>query len=210
MVIYKFTHLATGRSYVGQTIQDPNQRRLEHIASSKHTPATYHFHNALQKYGIESFKFEVIATTSSIEELNILEEEFILKFDSINNGFNICNGGSNKTHHPESIERMRESQRLAHAKRKANGTNKPSWNKGKSGYTMAGHSDESKQAMSDIMKEKYKDNAYKERVADAIRCSHQTQKFKDKMKIINTKKAIQFKNKTWKLINGKRVWMEKV
>jgi len=31
MHIYKFTHIESGKCYIGQTIQDPNQRRLEHI-----------------------------------------------------------------------------------------------------------------------------------------------------------------------------------
>lgn len=35
MHIYKFTHITSGKSYVGQTTQNPNQRRLEHIADSK-------------------------------------------------------------------------------------------------------------------------------------------------------------------------------
>ena len=32
MHIYKFTHTESNRCYIGQTIQDPNHRRLEHIA----------------------------------------------------------------------------------------------------------------------------------------------------------------------------------
>lgn len=147
MFIYKFTHLESNRSYIGQTIQDPNRRRLEHITHSKYTDKTYHFHNALKKYGIDAFSFEVIATATNIEELNILEESCIQKFDSIKNGFNIRNGGGNKTHSAESIERMRESQRLAHARRKAEGKDIP-WNKGKSGYKQKAHSAESKQQRS--------------------------------------------------------------
>ena len=58
MHIYKFTHTETGRCYIGQTIQQPNRRRLEHISESRHTDKNYHFHNALKKYGIDSFKFE--------------------------------------------------------------------------------------------------------------------------------------------------------
>ena len=58
MYIYKFTHIDSGRSYIGQTIQDPNQRRLEHINGSKYSTRTYHFHNAIKKYGIDSFIFE--------------------------------------------------------------------------------------------------------------------------------------------------------
>ena len=121
MHIYKFTHVDSGRVYIGQTIQDPNQRRLEHIADSKYTSKTYHFHNAIRKYGVDAFTFEVLAEATSIEELNILEETFIQQFDSINNGFNIRNGGRNKTHHPDSIKRMIEAQKAAHARRRADG-----------------------------------------------------------------------------------------
>jgi group I intron endonuclease len=120
MVIYKFTHIETGRCYIGQTIQDPNRRRLEHICDSMHSPQTYHFHNALKKYGIESFKFEVIARASDLEELNTLEETYIKEFDSIKNGFNIRGGGGNKIHHPDSIERMSKAQKAAHARRQEN------------------------------------------------------------------------------------------
>jgi len=120
MHIYKFTHIETGRCYIGQTIQDPNRRRLEHICDSRHVTKN-HFHNALKKYGIENFTFEVIAEASSLEELNILEDKFINQFDSINNGFNIRNGGNNKTHHPDSIEKMKQSQLMAHIRRKSEG-----------------------------------------------------------------------------------------
>ena len=60
MHIYKWTHKLTGKCYIGQSIQDPNQRRLEHINDSKYTTKTYHFHNALRKYSIEAFDWEVI------------------------------------------------------------------------------------------------------------------------------------------------------
>ena len=118
MYIYKFTHIETGRYYIGQTIQKPNQRRLEHIADSRHTPRTYHFHNAIKKYGIESFTFEVIDEAKSLDELNLLEEFYVKKFNSIENGFNIREPGSNKKHNPESIERMRKVRLEAHTKKK--------------------------------------------------------------------------------------------
>jgi group I intron endonuclease len=122
MHIYKFTHIETGRVYVGQTTQDPNRRRLEHIADSRYTTREYHFHNALRKYGIDAFTFEVIDNTSSLEELNLLEEQYIEQFDSINNGFNIRQAGGNKLHSEESKQRMREAQIQAHARRRDAGT----------------------------------------------------------------------------------------
>jgi group I intron endonuclease len=121
MYIYKFTHIASGRCYIGQTVQDPNQRRLEHICCSNKSPKSYHFHNALNLYGVAAFLFEVIDTATTIEELNFLEEKYVEQFDSINNGFNIRQPGGNKLHSEESKERMRQAQRAAHARRKAEG-----------------------------------------------------------------------------------------
>jgi len=118
MHIYKFTHKETGRCYIGQTIQDPNRRRLEHIADSRHTPKTYHFHNALKKYGIDTFTFEVIAEATSLTELNLLEEKYVDQYDAINNGFNIRQAGGNKLHSTESKQRMSEAQKAAHANRR--------------------------------------------------------------------------------------------
>jgi group I intron endonuclease len=122
MFIYKFTHIESGRSYIGQTIQDPNNRRLEHISHARYSPKSHHFHNALRKYGIENFTFDVIASASSMAELNALEIEYVKKYDSINNGFNIRDAGGNKRHNPESIKRMSESQKEAHARRRRLGT----------------------------------------------------------------------------------------
>lgn len=120
MHIYKFTHIDTGRVYIGQTVQDPNQRRLEHISGSKYTTKEYHFHNALRKYGIDKFTFEVIDVATSLEELNLLEEKYVNLFDSINNGFNIRQAGGNKLHSEDSKKRMSEAQKAAHERRRLN------------------------------------------------------------------------------------------
>ena len=124
MFIYKFTHLASGRCYIGQTTQDPNRRRLEHISDSRHTTKEYHFHNALRKYGVDSFVFEVIDSANSLEELNLLEEKYVDQYNSINNGFNIRQAGGNKLHSEESKQRMSEAQKAAHARRRNLNCNK--------------------------------------------------------------------------------------
>ena len=124
MYIYKFTHIESGRSYIGQTTQDPNRRRMEHISRSKtQNSKTFHFHNALKKYGIESFTFEIITSANSLDELNQLEEHHCVKFDTIDNGFNVRKPGGNKLHHASSIEKMKNSQKIAFEKRKNEGTN---------------------------------------------------------------------------------------
>ena len=122
MYIYKFTHIKTDRVYIGQTIQDPNRRRLEHLSDSRYNKRTHRFHNAIRKYGEDAFTFEVITTAPNLDELNLLETKYIKEYNSIKNGFNIRNGGDNKTHHQESIEKMRLAQKAAHARRReANG-----------------------------------------------------------------------------------------
>jgi group I intron endonuclease len=185
MNIYKFTHIESGRSYIGQTIQDPNRRRLEHIAASRHSPKSYHFHNAINKYGIEAFTFEVISQASSIDELNLLEAKFIEEFDSINNGFNIRSGGGNKTHNADSLARMSEAQKAAHARRSAEGKD-GGWTRADGGGMQGKkHSNEAKQKMS---------KAAKGRIitADAL-----------------TKMSAAKKNRTWKIVDGHRKWFDK-
>ena len=168
MHVYKFTHLESGKSYVGQTTQDPFQRRLEHICSSRHTTKTYHFHNAIRKYGIESFTFEILATANSLDDLNKLEEFYAEKFDCYKNGYNIRKAGGNKLHSAESKARMSESQKRAHAKRTAEGRNTFKKTRKTSGWVW---SDEQKQKL------QTQDRSY---------C----------------------KGRTWKLIDGKRVWID--
>jgi group I intron endonuclease len=133
MNIYKFTHIETGRVYIGQTTQEPNRRRLEHLSDSRHTKRTHRFHNALRKYGEDAFTFDVISAASNLDELNLLETKYIKEYNSIENGFNIRNGGDNKTHNQESIEKMRLAQKAAHARRREANDGVETMNK-KSGY----------------------------------------------------------------------------
>ena len=171
MHIYKWTHIDSNRVYIGQTTQDPNQRRLEHLCCARNESGGYHFHNALRKYGEESFAWEILAEAKSLDELNILEVKYINEYDSINTGFNLRQGGDNKLHSEESKKRMSEAQKKAHARRKALGTD--TWTR-KDGGPMKG---------------KTCSDEHREKISNAAMGRN--------------------KNKTWKLIKGKRVWMEK-
>jgi group I intron endonuclease len=186
MFIYKFTHIETNRSYIGQTVQNPNQRRLEHISHSRHSPKEYHFHNALRKYGIDSFTFEVIATAHTLEELNLLEEKYVNQYDSINNGFNIRQPGGNKLHSEKSKERMSIAQCAAHAKRREKGT-EGGW-KRRDGGGMKGKVHPNKGGTT------------------SLKGTRKTLEEREKMRTVMQKFAA---GKTWKLVNGVRVWCEK-
>ncbi len=52
MHIYKWTQKETGKCYIGQSIQEPNQRRLEHLCNARHSPRTYHFANAIKSMAL--------------------------------------------------------------------------------------------------------------------------------------------------------------
>jgi len=169
MHIYKWTHIESGRCYIGQSIQDPNQRRLEHISNSRYSKTTYHFHNALKKYGLESFSWEVLEYANNIEELNLLEEKYIQNFDSIDNGFNIRKGGGNRLHSLKSKLRMSEAQKSAHARRRAEG----------------------------------KDTFIKTRRTSGWKW---TEEQKEKLQ----GRSSYARGMTWKIINGKRNWLEVV
>jgi|AntRauTorcE11898_2_1112593.scaffolds.fasta_scaffold22699_2 group I intron endonuclease len=121
MHIYKWTHIESGKVYIGQSIQDPNRRRLEHIADCRYSSKKHHFHNAIRKYGKESFAWEVIDYAKSLEELNELEEKYIDDYDSIKTGYNLRQGGNNRKHSEQSIKLMKESQKAAHTRRRESG-----------------------------------------------------------------------------------------
>jgi hypothetical protein len=68
----------------------------------------------IQKYGEECFKIEQIDSASTMEELNLKEQQHILEYNSIApNGYNLTSGGCN---YADSIE-TREKKRIASSNR---------------------------------------------------------------------------------------------
>lgn len=92
--IYQIENLITHESYIGQTI-DINRRRRTHFNSLRNNNhENPKLQNAWNKYGEQEFhfrywEFEILDTN----ELNKLECEYIDKYDSINNGYNLTPGG---------------------------------------------------------------------------------------------------------------------
>ena len=96
MIIYKATNLINGKIYIGQTVNTLKYRKYQHIRDSKRLYHNNdHFHNAIAKYGEESFKFEVIDTALSQEELDEKERYWISFYESNNRdlGYNEDEGG---------------------------------------------------------------------------------------------------------------------
>lgn len=92
--IYQIENLITHESYIGQTV-DIKRRRNTHfnkLRKNKHDNPK--LQNSFNKYGEQEFHFRYWEfDITNQEELNSLECEYIEKYDSLNNGFNLVPGG---------------------------------------------------------------------------------------------------------------------
>ena len=90
--IYMYTNLINNKVYVGRTCQT-----LESRAGHKGTryQGCIKFWNAIQKYGWENFKCEIIEKDLTDGEAQVLEEKYIRLFDSVDNGYNVLYDSSN-------------------------------------------------------------------------------------------------------------------
>lgn len=94
-IIYKVTNKTNGKVYIGQTVKSLQERKYHHYYRAKNEPEVTHTHfiNALRKYPEEDFLWEIIDTADTPEELNRKEQEYIIEYDSIYNGYNTQAGG---------------------------------------------------------------------------------------------------------------------
>jgi group I intron endonuclease len=91
--IYKLTNKLNGKIYIGYS-QCPDKRWSDHqkAAIKGYKGVLY---NAMRKYGIENFTFEVIYVNSSkTKTKNIMEPKLIKEYNSlVPNGYNVAHGG---------------------------------------------------------------------------------------------------------------------
>ena len=93
-IIYKVTNLINGKCYIGQTIKPIEQRKHEHIWNATNKKYRSYLHNAINKYGIENFKWEILCACSTNDELNKKEIDLIIEQNSyLPNGYNLTFGG---------------------------------------------------------------------------------------------------------------------
>lgn len=117
-VIYLIWNLVTGMRYVGQTKKSVKQRFKEHARKDSHLG------RAIKKYGVENFKFGVIKSCATAEELNYWEKHFIAVLKSKSPmGYNHTDGGdSGWIHTPESIEKIKAANRTRKQKKRSEET----------------------------------------------------------------------------------------
>ena len=89
--IYKITLLKTGKSYIGVT-KDLKRRLSQHKHRATYVSRNYQLYKDWNKYGIDNFKIEIVEEFefTSKEDSYCKESFYINKFNTYNNGYNIC------------------------------------------------------------------------------------------------------------------------
>lgn len=112
-----FIYCATSPSnkkYIGIT-KDFDLRKINHHYRSKFGKTK--FVDAIKKHGFENIKWEILFEVNSWLEACTLEQELILKYNTINNGYNMTEGGEGiqgYKHSQETIEKMHKNTNRIH------------------------------------------------------------------------------------------------
>uniref|UniRef100_A0A6C0DQI8 GIY-YIG domain-containing protein n=1 Tax=viral metagenome TaxID=1070528 RepID=A0A6C0DQI8_9ZZZZ len=94
--IYKITNSVNDKVYYGQTKSNPPSHRWNRHKYSSKKDCNVPIHCAMRLHGIEKFKFEIVCSCDTLDELNKKEIEVISTNNSYcPNGYNIMKGGDN-------------------------------------------------------------------------------------------------------------------
>ena len=113
--IYKITNKITNKCYIGETVKpDPEKRWTQHKNTIKRGIGCPALQDAVKKYGVENFKFDVILICFDEDRFKY-EIEYIKKYNTlVPNGYNILEGGlggsfKGKTHSEETKKQISET-----------------------------------------------------------------------------------------------------
>ena len=104
--IYKITNKNTGKMYIGQTIQDLEERWRGHRSSKSNCR---YLKSAIKKYGIYNFEFKLICVCFD-NDMDKFENDYIKKYNTlVPNGYNLREGGNGGRHNEETKQKISES-----------------------------------------------------------------------------------------------------
>lgn len=94
MGIYSIRNKLSNKMYIGQTRDLSNRKKvhLHNLRINQHINT--HLQNSFNLYGEENFEFKVIKECEE-SELDYYEDYYINKYDTKDNGYNLCDGGLN-------------------------------------------------------------------------------------------------------------------
>lgn len=108
--VYKITNIHNNKFYIGSTSESFLKRWNHHInALRRKTHKNIHLQNAFNKYGEESFKFEILETCS--KELCLQREQVYLNTCTIENSYNINPLATALCNTQETINKQIESKK---------------------------------------------------------------------------------------------------
>lgn len=108
--VYKITHIASGKSYIGIS-RDIDRRWVQHKSWVKTKARRSAIYDAMQKYGIDSFSWQIVEQCS-IDLLEDRERHWIAVCDTYRNGYNLTAGGEyNKEFSIETRKLMSDAQK---------------------------------------------------------------------------------------------------
>lgn len=120
--IYKHTS-PSGKSYIGQTTR--NLPELRWNKGRGYLRNCKYLAKAIKKYGWKNFTHEILweGEFSNIEELNQLEEDYIIKFNTLSpNGYNLLSRGTNHLLSNETKLRLSLYERTQESNQKRSNT----------------------------------------------------------------------------------------
>lgn len=94
-VIYKATNKVNGKIYIGQTTQSLNKRIYRHKYDAFKRVIGTAFCNAIRKYGVDQFTWEIVEKCNSKEVLDDMELHYIKQYNAYIDdlGYNMTFGG---------------------------------------------------------------------------------------------------------------------
>lgn len=113
MIVYRATNKTNGKQYIGYTTKTLDERIKNHTYKSKcMTDKSYFylFKQALRKYGIDNFEWDILEQCSSKEECCIKEIYYINQYNTISpNGYNLTEGGNGGIQSEETRKKISDS-----------------------------------------------------------------------------------------------------
>ena len=97
-IIYLISNTENDKLYIGKTIRPLQVRWDEHLRDV-HNPQKNNnkLYRAMNKYGVDKFRIELLEDNVPDEILGKREQEYIKKFDSYYNGYNSTFGGEGES-----------------------------------------------------------------------------------------------------------------
>ncbi len=90
--LYKVVNVSEGQTYIGATTKSIDARKVDHEHKANRGSGSY-FQEAIGTYGSDAFEWTQIDTANNVNELAEKERQYILQYNSLENGYNQDSGG---------------------------------------------------------------------------------------------------------------------